>query len=216
MVSAKEPKGDGLVRNVAYASWRKDKPASSGYSEELISDQVDHKYYDDLWAQPSPLGPGVDTLFKVYRRNVTGSANVNFLGTREKIGTDEKGGTVYGEYKWTTYGDFDVTCQAFAKGLMNLDLLPEVEGEGKMWRFLGIWSKNRWEWVCGLIGCMYYSATTVGFFDAMGQEQVDYILNQTEMVTILCSEQYLQKVIVMKKAGLAGHVKNLIMMDDVP
>lgn len=63
---------------------------------------------------------------------------------------------------------------------------------------------------------MYYDTTTVGFFDAMGQKQVDYILNQTEMVTILCSSQYLPKVIDMKKVGLAGMVKNLVMMDDVP
>ena len=36
------------------------------------------------------------------------------------------------------------------------------------------------------------------------------------MSTILCSGEYLKKVIDMKKAGLAGLVKNLIMMDDVP
>jgi long-chain acyl-CoA synthetase len=63
---------------------------------------------------------------------------------------------------------------------------------------------------------MYYNTTTVGFFDAMGQKQVDYILNQTEMCTILCSSQYLPKIIDMKKVGLAGMVKNLVMMDDVP
>ena len=84
-----------------------------------------------------------------------------------------------------------------------------------MWRFLGIWSKNRYEWVIGLIGCMYYNITTVGFFDAMGEGQVDFILNQTEMRTILCSGQYLDKVKAMKEKGLAGHVKNLIMIDDV-
>lgn len=51
---------------------------------------------------------------------------------------------------------------------MNLDLIPEVDGEDTKWRFLGIWAKNRWEWACGLVACMYYSAVTVGFFDAMG------------------------------------------------
>ena len=47
MVSA-DPQGDGIVRNIQYASFRKDKPASEGYSAELISDRVDPKFYDDL------------------------------------------------------------------------------------------------------------------------------------------------------------------------
>ena len=51
---------------VQYASFRKDKDPSPGYSRELISDQVDPKYYDDLGSQPNDLGEGVDTLFKVY------------------------------------------------------------------------------------------------------------------------------------------------------
>ena len=74
MVSANQSQGDGLVRNIAYASWRNHEP-SPGYSKELISDKVDPKYYDNLLAQPSPLGDGMDTLFKVYRRNVQNNAN---------------------------------------------------------------------------------------------------------------------------------------------
>lgn len=215
MVSANPAKGDGLERPIAYASWNKNKAASAGYSQELISDRVDPKYYEDLWSQPNPLGD-IDTLYKVYRRNVAESPNMEFLGTRPKTGSNEKGQPIFGDYEWMTYSDFDKVVANFSKGLMKLDLIPEVEGEGKKWRFLGIWAKNRWEWTCGLIGCMHYSATTVGFFDAMGQEQVDFILKQTEMQTILCSAQYLGKVIDMKKAGLATFIKNLIMMDDVP
>lgn len=69
----------------------------------------------------------------------------------------------------------------FAKGMMKYNLCPEIEGEGKQWRFLGIWTKNRWEWTASLIASMFYSVTTVGFYDAMSAEQVDYIINQTEM-----------------------------------
>ncbi len=58
--------GDGIRRDVSYASWRSNKPASPGYSQELISDKVDPKFYDDLLGQPNILGEGVDTLFKVY------------------------------------------------------------------------------------------------------------------------------------------------------
>lgn len=60
---------------------------------------------------------------------------------------------------------------------MNLNLVPEIEGEGKMWRFIGVWQKNRLEWTETLLAAMHYKVTTVGFYDMMGPEQVDYILN---------------------------------------
>ena len=59
---------------------------------------------------------------------------------------------------------------------MAKQLVPEVEGEGRMWRFVGIWSQNRAEWTKTLIACMLFKMTTVGFYDAMGVEQVDFIL----------------------------------------
>lgn len=43
-----DPQGDGLVRTVQYATFRDDKPASPGYSRELISNRVDPRYYDNL------------------------------------------------------------------------------------------------------------------------------------------------------------------------
>lgn len=84
-----------------------------------------------------------------------------------------------------------------------------------MWRFLGVWSKNRWEWVASILACMHYKITTVGFFEAMGQGIVDYIFNQTEMTTVLCAGAYVKKITDMKKANLAGGVHNLIIIDDV-
>ena len=52
--------------------------------------------------------------------------------------------------------------------MVALKLAPEVDDEGKKWRFIGIWSKNRAEWAKVLLSCMHYSITTVGFYDAMG------------------------------------------------
>jgi len=73
---------------------------------------------------------------------------------------------------------------------MVLNLCPETEGEEKMWKFFGIWMKNRWEWTASLLACMHYNVTAVGFYDAMSAEQVDFILNQTEMKSLICTEDY--------------------------
>jgi len=64
-----------------------------------------------------------------------------------------------------------------ARALRKLNLCPQVETEGSMWRFLGIWSKNRSEWLMTLLAAMHMSTTTVGFFDAMSDSAVEFILN---------------------------------------
>ena len=59
---------------------------------------------------------------------------------------------------------------------------------------------------------MHYNMTTVGFYDAMGVSQVDYILNQTEMQTIFCTANYAGKILSMKTEGKATMIKNLVII----
>ena len=73
----------------------------------------------------------------------------------------------------------DEDVRNLANGMISLDLTPEVDGEGKKWRFVGMMSQNRAEWVKILLASMHYNTTTVGFYDAMSHDQVNYILNQT-------------------------------------
>ena len=79
-----------------------------------------------------------------------------------------------------------------------------------MWRFLGIWAKNCEEWTVSLLAAMHYKITAVGFYDAMSVEQVDFITNQTEMTTILCTEDFAKKLINMRKIGKAMTVSTLV------
>lgn len=102
-----------------------------------------------------------------------------------------------------------------ARGARKFNLHPFVEGEGRQWRFAGIWSKNRAEWTTTHFANMYYSVTTIGFFDAMGPQSVDFILNQTELTTIYCSGEYVKKLLAMKKDGLAKHIVNLVSFDSI-
>lgn len=63
-----------------------------------------------------------------------------------------------------------------ARGIKKLGLSVETEGDGRKWNFVGIWSRNREEWLTTHIANMYYSMTTIGFFDSMGISAVDFIL----------------------------------------
>ena len=99
--------------------------------------------------------------------------------------------------------------------MSKLNLVTETEGDGKKWRYVGLWSKNRYEWLATHIANMYYNQTTIGFFDSMGAQSVDYILKQTELSCIFSTPEYIAKIIQMKKDNLATTIKFLVCFDDV-
>jgi len=47
-------------------------------------------------------------------------------------------------------------------------LARESEGDGRKWKFVGIWSKNRQEYFHTHTANMYFNYTTIGIFDSMG------------------------------------------------
>ena len=81
--------------------------------------------------------------------------------------------------------------------------------------FVGIWAKNRWEWLATHIANMYYTVTTIGFFDSMSADSVDYILKQTELTTVFAAKEYIDKLLMMIKDGLAQNIEDLVSFDEV-
>ena len=96
--------------------------------------------------------------------------------------------------------------------MLSMDIAPEIVGEDKTWRFVGIWAKNRWEWTNTLIAGMHYKITTVGFYDAQSEEQVDYIIRQTEMTSVVCTEDYAKRLITMKGKGMVPSIQKVILV----
>ena len=100
-----------------------------------------------------------------------------FLGKRNPTGVDENNKPVFGPYEWQTYRDVDREVEDLSNSMYDHQMTPDIQGEGKTWRFVGVWSQNRPEWTKIELACMNYKVTTIGFYDAMGASQVDYILN---------------------------------------
>ena len=63
-----------------------------------------------------------------------------------------------------------------ARAIRHFDLSPEQPSEEGVNRFLGIWSKNCAEWLITLLATMKVKTSVVGFYDAMGNTAVDYIV----------------------------------------
>ena len=131
--------------NFTYSTARTDKEKETGFSHEMIS--ADTKYllergatHDTLDALPFD---GVDTLYKAIQRNVNRVPNSDIMGT---LNGDH--------YEWMTFKEMATCAEMLSHGIMALNLAPQIEAEDKTWRFMGVQSKNRKEWVLtNLAGC---------------------------------------------------------------
>jgi len=83
-----------------------------------------------------------------------------FLGTRD---FKQEGGP----YVWKTWAQIDRIAKDLAQGMRVLNLLPEIENEG-IWKFMGIYSKNREEWIITELASISQAGTTVAFYDTLG------------------------------------------------
>lgn len=103
---------------------------------------------------------------------------------------------------------------------MVLNLAPEVEAEGTMWRFMGIQSKNRAEWVITNLANMHQGITTVALYDTLGPDAAKFVFNQTEMSTVFCSWEFVEKLSKMKMEDDASaepkmkNIKNIVQFEE--
>jgi len=173
-----------------YGYWRTDKEKEPGYSHELIS--CDSKFLiekgsniDHLYAPPFE---GVETLYHGLQRNLKRIPNHDLIGTR-----------VGAKYEWLTVRDFADLSENLSYGIMDLNLAPAVEAEGKAdWRFIGIQAKNRKEWMITNMANAHQRITTVAMYDTLGPDAFKFVLNQTELVTMAISQDFIGKLAKMK------------------
>jgi len=195
-------------QNFNYGTWDTSKPKVEGYSHELISPDskniMDQTNLEELQAVEFP---GIDTMYAALYKNVETIPDKPFLGTR-----------VGNEYQWLSWKEVADLSSNFSYGMRSLNLVPEVEGEGKMWRFLGIKSKNRKEWYICELGAVHQNVAIVGFYDTLGVEASLYMFDQTELTTMALSAYVVDKLANMKrddsaKDQLMKRVTNLIVFE---
>ena len=154
---------------------------------------------------------GVRTTWEALENNIkTGKGNINMVGYRKRISKDnfEK------KYSWLTYQYMYETCINFAKGIELFKLCPifhsKISGDFK---FLGIYSKNRVEWIVAYLGSHANNATVVTIYDTLGEKAMEFIFWQTELETILIEACCLEKIIKLVKEKRTNKLKNLIVVD---
>lgn len=95
-----------------------------------------------------------------------------------------------------------------------MNLHPVIEAEGKDYKFLGIFAKNKEEWAVIDLACMRNSVTIVPFFDSLGPDALSFVINQTELTT-MCIEKNNLDLLLKVKETKCPTIQNLVLFEDV-
>ena len=134
----------------------------------------------------------------------------NFLGYRKKVKRDE----YEKKFTWITYEEANELILNFSRGLNVLNLCPEINFENESpFRFLGIYSRNKKEWLLSYLGAMRDSITIVTIYDTLGDRAVEFILEQSQVTTILIEIKALKKIYELAQKNKTFQVKNLIVLE---
>ena len=154
---------------------------------------------------------GLKTMWETFEINLkTGRAHKNFVGYRKKLAKDK----LDNKYTWITYEEANEKIMNFCRGLNVLKLCPKIDLESDgTFRLLGIYSKNRPEWLLSYFGAVRDSITIVTIYDTLGDIALEYIFDQTKLSTIVIEAKVLEKFFKLAKNGKSGNIKNLIVLD---
>jgi long-subunit acyl-CoA synthetase (AMP-forming) len=100
-------------------------------------------------------------------------------------------------------------------GYIALNLTPTIVNDGKPYKFVGIYGKNREEWVFTHLANYFNTTTTAAFYDTLGPSAVEFVIKQTELTTISCSSNYIAGLVKLKKEGKAKSLEHIIAWDAV-
>ena len=156
---------------------------------------------------------GAKTIWDGFeKRSQHGTWQGNCLGTRER-----RPDKTYGDkYTWKTYAEVYSDSILFAKGVQALKLCPQVQTEHDgTFKFMGIYSKNREEWVISDLASHANSVTVVTIYDTLGDQAIEYILNQTQLTTTVVEEKGIEKLAQLGKEKKVAKLKNLILLDPI-
>ncbi len=121
----------------------------------------------------------------------------------------------YGEYKWKSYDEIYALATYVARGMEKLGLAAQQEYEGSTLRLVGIYSKNREEWIITDVACWMMSVTNVPLYDTLGEESICWTFEQTMLSTIFMTAIGIPKLVAIKKKGGIPTLTTAVTFDEV-
>ena len=136
------------------------------------------------------------TVYEILLRSSSLYADSPFLGTRQDS-----------TYSWRSYKEvFDLSS---ALGLFFVSL-----GLGHN-SHIGIYSKNREEWIITDIACTTQGIVSVPLYEMLQENDLQAIVEDTELELVACSQSLLKRLFLFRKNTRLASLKYLLVFDDV-
>ena len=187
-----------------------------GKGETAIYRNPTHK--DKLMTAPKT---GARTIQEILLHNFKETPSREYLGYRPVISwkMDEKSKRTVPilkeAYQYYTFAQVEEKCRALGSGIENLGLAP-VKSQFKDYklRFVGIHGKNSVEWVITDLANSLYGYTSMPLYDTLGEEAVEFMLNETETTTLFMTSDHVKKHAKRVRDGKTQHLVNFVIMDE--
>ncbi|KAF9948701.1 Long chain acyl-CoA synthetase 7 peroxisomal [Mortierella alpina] len=138
----------------------------------------------------------ITTLYENFLEGVQRSEGGEFLGHRPIVDN------VAQPYEWLSYSRVQERVANFGAGLIRLGLKVDSN--------FGIFSINRPEWTMSELAGYMYNFTSVPLYDTLGVSAIEFIVNQTEMDTIIASAD--KATILLNMKSTLPTLKNIVVM----
>lgn len=126
------------------------------------TDKLFSYYYEDA-----------TTLHEIFLKAVKLSNDGDYLGWKP---------SQHEPFKWLKYSQVYEIAQHIGSAFVDFGLEPSKES------FVGIFARNRPEWVMTATACEAYSLVSVPLYDTLGDEAINFILLQTELKLVVCDD----------------------------
>ncbi|KAJ5068545.1 long-chain-fatty-acid--coa ligase 5 [Anaeramoeba ignava] len=144
--------------------------------------------------------PKITTLYENFEKSRFEFENRPIYGTR-RFNQEKK---EYEDYDWITYSEFANQRDIFGSGLLNIGVTKNTN--------LGIFAKNRLEWATAEQACYAFSIVSVPLYHTFGAENIQYILNNTNVKAIITETKHLPKI--SQICNNSKSLKIMIVLDD--
>ena len=157
-------------------------------------------------------GGGLRTIWDGFQRGVRVSANSPCLGMRpyalNSDGTLAKGSDGFYTrlaYVWSTYSQVEAEARELGVGLAMLGYEPQTN--------VGIYSKNRHEWIATWLGLMSRSMRVVALYDTLGPDAVQFIIQHADTQCLFVDSDKLPALLHIIDSI---HVRHIVQFDANP
>lgn len=137
-----------------------------------------------------------NTLYELFLKGLKRSNDGDFLGSRKSSKEP---------FKWLKYSEVNDMAEKIGSAFIYFGMQPAKE------TCIGIFAKNRPEWVITETACNAYSFVTIPLYDTLGDEAIDFILMQSELKLAVCDDS--EKAIQLMKSK--SNLQYLIVIDEI-